>query len=403
MKAWRTALLVFVVFMIAKDLDYVPLPYALRAVSQGLCLALGGWWLLQHFSPGIARRYWPVLLYIVAIAASAAVAEFPGFVLLQGLSLCSVIVFFIAYHERQWRSGRAHQQDFVRYIVLTAGLITALSLLFAKLAPTLAYESMFAGFSGYEVRFRGLFGKAGAMGAMSGLVLGFAAISVRNKPLKFAAMASAAACLGLTQSRSFWVASFFAGLCTLWFYFPKWRTRGVVIAATLGLTAAAGNALSLSVDTAWAKRAARLDSVSGLSGRVGIWQEAFAGWRESPWLGYGFTLGATGLPGHDPLATKLNVIDTDPMELSRRTLHNGYVQCLLDTGLIGTLLYLLSMVVALWRLLKFDGDRRYPCALYAIVFLATANGGESVVYSGSVFPSLCFWASTVFALSLRKT
>lgn len=388
--------------MIAKDLVYAPVPYALRAVAQGLCLSIGSWWLLQHFSYGIARRYWPVLLYILSILASAAVAEFPGFVLLQGLSLSSAVVFFMAYHERQWRSGRASQQDFIRYIVLMTSLITVVSLIFAKIDPALAYESMFAGLKGYEVRFRGLFGKAGAMGAMAGLALGFAALSVRNKPLKFAAMASAAACLALTQSRSFWVAAFLAGLSTLWFYFPKWRARGIVVAATLGLAAAAGNALDFSIDTAWAKRAARLDSVSDLSGRIGIWQEAYEGWRASPWLGHGFTLGATGLPGHDPLPTKLNVADTDPMELSRRTLHNGYIQSLLDAGLIGTSMYLSSMAIALRRLLKFDRDRRHPCALYAIVFLATANGGESVIYSGSVFPSLCFWACAVFALGLRK-
>ena len=113
-------------------------------------------------------------------------------------------------------------------------------------------------------------------------------------------------------------------------------------------------------------------------------------------FGYGFTLGGLGL-------TNLQAVsgDDDPTQYSRMTLHNGYVQSIMDAGLVGFFFYLMTIFVSIRCILRFDKDRQFPEALYVLVFLSIANGGESVVYSGSVFQSLCFWVFAVFAMHLK--
>jgi hypothetical protein len=73
----------------------------------------------------------------------------------------------------------------------------------------------------------------------------------------------------------------------------------------------------------------------------------------------------------------------------------------MDAGLIGFCCYALTILIALSGVIRHDSKRRFPEAMYVLLFLSIANCGESVVYSGSVFPSLCFWVFAVFAMSLK--
>jgi O-antigen ligase len=142
---------------------------------------------------------------------------------------------------------------------------------------------------------------------------------------------------------------------------------------------------------------ARLDSVANLTGRTELWQAAYRGFRDRPWFGYGFTMGGVGLEDDTAVPS-----DADPTQYSRQTLHNGYIQSVMDAGVIGFFFYLMTLLMAIGRIVRFDSKRRFPEALYVLLFLSIANLGESVVYSGSVFQSLSFWVFAIFALGLSR-
>ncbi|MGA2842795.1 MAG: O-antigen ligase family protein [Steroidobacteraceae bacterium] len=390
-------LIIFVVCLIGKDVAFAPAPYVMRGAAQAICFASGLIYLIPNLSPGLLARYWPILMYLLTLLFAAPFTLFPGFVLLQILSLISAVLFAIAYFE----SGQDDQQGRLRLLVLSAiaiyGITAYASLAFTKLQPGLAYEALFAGnATGYEMRFRGVFSKSGIMAAASGLLVGLAAIRVKRWSLKVFLMIPGLLCLALTQSRSFWLASLLAGSATTWLYFPRLRRWIYVALGAASIAASLALAFNISVDTSGVNSFARLNSISTLSGRTALWQAAYHGWSERPMFGYGFTLGGLGL-------TNLQAVsdDDDPTQYSRMTLHNGYVQSIMDAGLVGFFFYLMAIFVSIRCILRFDKDRLFPEALYVLVFLSIANGGESVVYSGSVFQSLCFWVFAVFAMHLK--
>jgi O-antigen ligase len=389
----------YVIGMIAKDLAFAPFPYAMRAGVQVLALAVGLFMLASRASARPLVACWPILGYLTLLLAVAPFTSHPLFVTLQVLSLASAVALAMAYFD----DPRYPREQKLRVIVLSTVvmyvLVAVASLVLAKVRPGIAYEELFAGnMTGFETRFRGLFSKAAGMSAAAGLCIGFTAIIVHGRVLKLAMLAPPMICLILTQSRSYWVAAAFAGAVTLWIYYPRlrrWTVAGVLAAALAGATLIAFN---IKVDVTGASAFARLNSLSTLTGRTELWESAKQGFGERPWFGNGYTLGAEGILDSSSLGR-----DIDPTDLSRTTLHNGYVQSLLDAGILGLSLYALTILLAVARILLRDRERRYPEILYALLFLAVANAGESVIYSGAIFPSLCFWICAVFALGLPRS
>jgi len=390
-------MIIFVLCLIGKDVAFAPAPYVMRGAAQAICLAAGLIYLIPNLTPSLLARYWPIFMYLLTLLLAAPFTEFPGFVMLQLLSLMSAVLFAIAYFE----SGREILRQRLTLLVLSAvtiyGVTAYASLAFTKLQPGQAYEALFAGnVTGVEMRFRGVFSKSGVMAAASGLLVGLAAITIRPRALKLFFMTPGVLCLALTQSRSFWLASVIAGSATAWLYFPRLRRWIVITLATTAAATLVALAFNISVDTSNVNSFARLNSISTLSGRTALWQAAYRGWSQRPMFGYGFTLGGLGLMNLQSVSA-----DDDPTQYSRMTLHNGYVQSVMDAGLVGFFFYLITICMAIRCVLHFDPERRFPEALYVLMFLSIANGGESVVYSGSVFQSLCFWVFAVFAMRLR--
>jgi O-antigen ligase len=317
---------------------------------------------------------------------------------LQVLSLASAIVFSIGFFENP-RLGRSHSlHKLVLWTIVSYAMVAYASLVIVRLLPGVAYETLFAGSDVRdELRFRGLFSSPGVMGAAAGLLVGLAAIGPKKWFWKLTSMAPGLVCVALTQSRSFWLATMVAGTVTAWLYYGplrKWIYVGLGLSVVV---VAVVVALNVAVNTSGVQSFARLDSISDLTGRTELWQSAYKGWQEKPLLGYGFTLGGMGLSG-DQAQNQ----DLDPTQFSRRTLHNGYIQSLMDSGFAGFFLYVATILVSIARVLRFDRRREYPEVLYVLLFLSIANLGESVIYSGSVFQSISFWIFAVFALGLES-
>ncbi len=394
----RFVLIIFVTCMIGKDVAFAPFPYAMRAIAQTLCLGISLIALLTMLSTALIARYWPILGYLLVLLLTAPFTQFPLFVLLEILSLASGVVFAMAYFAFPQRTPRSSLNELVLCIVVVYGIVIIASVILARLQPNLTYEALFAGDeTGIESRFRGLFSKAGVMGAASGLLVGLSAISIKRWPLKLVFMVPGLICLALTQSRSFWLASFVAGGITAWRYYPRLRKWIYAIFAVVALAGAITLGFKITVDAAGVSSFARLGSVSTLTGRTELWQAAYKGWSEEPWFGFGYTLGGIGILGDQVVSN-----DSDPTYFSRMTLHNGYIQSVMDAGLVGFFFYAMTFLIAISRVLRYDSEKRFPEALYVLLFLSIANGGESVVYSGAVFQSLSFWVFAVFAMGLRS-
>jgi O-antigen ligase len=394
----RAVLAILVISLVAKDLAFVPSPYVLRGAAQMLCLIAGTSALLRVLSPKQLLRYWPLVAYLMVLLVTVPFTQSPLFVLLQIGSLFSAIILAVGYFEGGSASVDVKLRWLVFWIIVVYGIVCAACLILIRLDPSQAYESMLVGdLEGYELRFRGLFSKSAQMGAAGGLLAGLALMRVRRLPLKILLTTIGFACLVLPQCRSFWVAAFVAGGVTTWIYYKHLRKWVVATGAVTALTLIVVGAFQIPINLQSAAAYSRVNTIGTLTGRTALWAAAYKGWAHRPLLGYGFTLGGTGLD-FDPRAPSY----TKPQELSRRTLHSGYVQSLLDSGLVGFAFYMSSILYALYRAWRNDPERKFPEVLYVLMFLAIANGGESVIYSGAVFQSLCFWIFAAFAMTLRR-
>ncbi len=389
-------LVILVVALIAKDTSYLGDPYFMRGFAQGLCLMVGGMWMLTRLNVGLLTRYWPILFYLAALMISVGAAAQPIYVMLQVLSLAAVVLFFIAYFEMQ-RSKGYPSELFMRSTVLTYGVVMVISLVVAWLLPRIAYETLYAG----EIRFRGLFAKAGMMGSAAGLVIGIAWFGLKRWWAKLMLIIPAAVCLGLTLSRTFWVALVVAWAVTSWSTRPQSRKWVLGLVFLAGLAAAALYTFHVQVDTEAANKIFRTGSITNLTGRVSLWEEGLDAFKRSPLIGYGFTVGSDGLDdpnqqafGRDALSFK------EARAQGRRTLHSGYLQSMLDAGVIGTFFYVLTMLMAWRRLWWLGREPRFAPHLFALLYLMVANLSQNVVYSASVYDSVFFWGIAVFALSL---
>jgi hypothetical protein len=95
----KIVLAILALAMIAKDASYLGDPYIMRGTAQGLCLIVGGSWLLTNLSPMLLKRYWPLFGYMIALFLSIIGTRDPVYVAFQVISLVAVIVLFIAYFE----------------------------------------------------------------------------------------------------------------------------------------------------------------------------------------------------------------------------------------------------------------------------------------------------------------
>ena len=129
-----------------------------------------------------------------------------------------------------------------------------------------------------------------------------------------------------------------------------------------------------------------------------MWAQALPQYWKHPWLGYGFTTGGTTL--EEPQRGGISAVSQRSPSQGSLTLHNGYLQALLDSGAIGAALYTLMIISALVCFLRYDRHRRYGAEFYCLLFLAVANLGETVIFGAGVLHGVWYWYLTVLALAL---
>jgi O-antigen ligase len=384
---------ILAIALISKDVTIIGDRYLMRGVAQGLCLLMA-LWVPMNLQLSMIARYSLIFVYLMFLLATN-LSEIT--VVLQLISLAGVVFFFIALVETQTPS--VHDK-FLNVVLWTWFAVCFLSLVFIFVFPTLVYDL------GTDLpadsRFRGLFSKPSMLGSAAGLMVGIAAFKSHSIVARYVVIAIGLLCLAKTGSRTFWVAVLVAMSLTLWLYKPKYR---VALATGVGLV---GTILYLLLSNIisggdFMYRALRVDSLGHLTGRTNIWGAAFEAIRNSPYVGFGYTNGGEGLLSLGPrLWDYLPNNRGLPREtIAKISLHNGYMQALMDSGYIGLTLYVLTILGALMKVAIDDRERAYPLVFYGLLFSIITNFGETTMYSAAVFHSVLFWYFCVHAYAMR--
>ncbi len=395
----RAIALILVFLLIAKDASHLGDRFVMRGLAQGMCLFGGAIWFLRGEISNVFTKYAPILCYLGVLGASAIFSESPVFVSLQVVAFTSVIVFAIAAVEWDRERGMINRtilaSSWFAYFV-----VCVVSLLVIKFLPDVAYKrSDIAG----GVRFVGVLGMPAMMAEAAGILLGISIFGrhrllPRNKTVIALGVVPALGCLILTGARTFWIATLAAFVVTSWFYS---RNRWKMFAGALFISVivlAASVVADVSISKEQTQKTLRPESVSHLTGRVGIWEEAFEKFQERPLLGYG--LSATGASFMS--SRTLSSSEMARYSASAVTMHNGYIQAFLDSGILGGVLYAIIIFMALFRLLRLDIRRQFAAETFLVVFLVVSNLGESVIYTTGMFPSTLFWLLAVFSFGIVR-
>lgn len=387
--------------LLIKDTSFTGDTYILRGLSQGMSLVLGAYWFLTKSGRVKWRKYFGLLLFLFTISVGVIGARDQFYTGLQVASLGASCLLFTAYNESQL-ARRERNQTLYKFVLLAGVVVLTVSLAATRLWPSIAYyHDSIEGIT----RFRGLYGQPASMGSFAGIIVGVATFSSGSWWIRVPAIVLSLLCLAMTSSRTFWVA-WLAATCFMLLWLAQ-RKRLQVITGLLFLLIIAGaviTAFDLRPSVKTTQGALRSDSIGNLTGRVGVWQYAFEKFKERPLLGYGFTTGDDAFKELSNTRTSKVAMAPDASKISttRYSLHNGYIQALLDSGLIGAFLYLAILSTAIIKILATH-DKQMAGALYVLIFVAVANMGESVMFSAAVFPSLLAWYFVVFGLSLQKS
>lgn len=388
----------FLLLLLLLDANLPVNRLAARGVAQGIGLLIGMVWLLGSLSPQVLKRYRPIWAYLAILAFTSVVADASVFVLLQVASLAAVIIFSMAYFEGFPSNKPRDPTLVVRAMVFGMSVLCVISIGAYFVAKGMAFE-----FTGGRMRFRGVLIEPATMGALAGTLLGLTWFGVRNLLIRLPLVAVALFCSALTGSRTFWIGAAAAILGTLWIYKP--RMRRIVVGITAMGVLTVGSLIGAGFDLGGDKLSSslRLDTVSNLTGRTDMWQQALEGYRSRPLLGYGFTLGAqslTGVSSNDIGGVFKRGPDSEVA--ARSKLHSGYVQSLLDSGALGFIFYLVVLFMPVFAMMKHDQARQYPAVFFALLFLLVTNAAESIIHGAAGMRSITFWMFAVFALSLRR-
>jgi len=392
----RALAVLLVVLLIAKDASHLGDRFIMRGLVQAACLFYGVFWLMTHVEGNLVRRYLVVFAYILVLSVSSCLSDYFEFSAWQVLSLVSVITFGVAVCEGHGTSNVP--QTILRATGITYLVVCVLSIAGIWLMHDVVYDTSGAG----GARFCGIFGKPGMMGSASGILLGIALFGGCkwrhfNRTYQLIAALAALSCLALTGARTFWVAAAVAAVIVSWFYLQnRFKVYGAVSALVgfVVLLAAIGD---YKVSQPTQNEILRTESIENLSGRTGVWAEAMTRLGERPWFGYGFGAGGIGaVVDFGAVASSTPAWSTVP------TLHDGYVQSLMDSGMVGTALYGLVIGMAVFRMMVRDKRKKHGAECFALVFLAVGNVGESVIFTASTFPSILFWYVAILAFSLRR-
>lgn len=402
MVAIQSTLILFLIVLGLKDAFSLPMPYLLRGGIQFLCLVSGIILILQKFSPRTLKTYWAVFGYIIIGFISAFASKTPFYVMAQVISLTSILLLAVGIGS--FPKGTRERTDTALFysaiVVYSVAAITALIMIYEF--PKIVFEVQYIG---AQKRFRGLFPEPGMMANAAGLLIGLTSFTVRNRLLKVILLTIGIICLLLTMSRTNWIATLAALAIVIWLMFPQLRKRFIVLTITIsGIALLIFLSFDLNLDQTTVNEIFRTESLETLSGRTTLWGAAINSFEHSPLIGNGFTAGTDALAHIKTTTYDGNYVNKIARLAERRgSFHNGYIQSLLDTGILGTFFYISILSLALIRVYKKRLWEQYPAHCFILFYGCILNIGKTFIYSASVLDSVLFWYIVVSCLGLKKT
>ncbi|MDQ3532676.1 MAG: O-antigen ligase family protein [Actinomycetota bacterium] len=175
-------------------------------------------------------------------------------------------------------------------------------------------------------------------------------------------------------------AAFAVGLMALlWFGRKRWTAVLVALVLLAGISLAMNDSSQVQ---AFVLRGQTEEIVTGLNGRAGWWSAALPVWQESPFIGKGLLT-----------ATRYEVL-AEIGRTSTATIHGTWIEAIVGTGIVGTSLLVICLLLLVWRALKVAerGDV-VPIVLLSVLLVRSATGYTFEVFG---YPCLIF-----LALALR--
>ncbi len=390
---FRVIAVAVVVGLLVKDLAFIGDRYIIRTTVEAACMLVGMYWLVTNPSLSAIRRQIAPIAYLFVLLLSAFVSLDPPSVLLQVVALASVVLFSIAYFSTL--DAKTAVTTILVPMLWVYALVLAGCLAYGKLVPTVAFT--------YEwgdpvPRFRGVFGEPAQLGIVGGLTIGLSILVRTWWIVRIPAFFAGGLCVYLTFSRTFWIAVPAALAATAWIYKPKLR----VAMAAAGAVVLMMGALFMDAIVKEESRTLRAESLTNMSGRTEIWSVALEKFQERPILGYGFTVGADAMMSSAVIQGLKKQSGSTGQFVNTPTLHNGYVQVMLDSGVLGFVLYCAIVFGAVIQLWRNDRRKRYAAVMYVLVFSMVGNIGETYIFGAAQSHQVVYWMLAIFALGLER-
>jgi exopolysaccharide production protein ExoQ len=242
-------------------------------------------------------------------------------------------------------------------------------------------------------RMHGIFGNPNMLGALAGvaLVLGIALTRQKATVWRTGGLAILALALLLSQARTSLIAVLVAAI---WLFLKAGPRRAILIAYSVALLASVWAFLAVVLRAPMPAlsslpsldRFTQYGTEGALSARDVIWETTLLMWRDQPWTGIGYAAAPIALPERAGIS-----------QYAVDSVHNGYLQWLLETGILGAIPLTVALVAALRpALLSKAGVPAAAAGAVVVCGLVIQFAESALLGTGQPFPYL-FWIAAAAA------
>jgi exopolysaccharide production protein ExoQ len=315
---------------------------------------------------------WLALLPLIALASTAWSLD-PMLTLRRSLPFLVAGLFGLYFAAR---FSPAHQLRILRLTVLIAAAAT---LFLVWLVPSLGLDHT----AGQTTAWQGIFTQKNACGRI--MVLGSAVLlfGERLTPFRIVCLALFLFILVRSGSRGAWIVE--AAVLLLWIFLAVGRRAGPRLRLVLAFI---GPLCALTLAATGVFLYPRLAPLLGrdatLTGRTAIWHQVLHSIALHPWLGYGYDAFWRGMQGPSlQISASVHFVVVHA--------HNGFLEILLELGIAGFALLLLSWVQAWWQLgpawNRGDIQRlAWPLAVLVLIAVYDLDENTLFIHNGLFWP-----------------
>ena len=322
---------------------------------------------------------YPWILFLLWILATTIVSQSPAYTAVSVFTVIACVVF------TAFLFSRFNEAEVFATIVAAITLFCIISIIVYFAVPEFGHYVYWLNQERFvSPRLSGIAGSANNMAliaAFSVVVTGLYAREFHRLNVFFAPVAGLVALVALLMTNTRGV---LAGAVAILFiiYMLHWRRLyAAVFAGSIGLLALAailpkGEAFLLKA----VSRSGDVSEITSFTGRTEIWHAVLQLSSAEPWMGYGYASSVFVLPQH-----------ASQVGFATSHAHNVILQLLLTTGMIGVILFVLSVVLVIARA-AVQRDR----TVFAMMLFVLFNG----VTESSGFTTLANICTFAFAIAV---